>query len=403
MESVRRHYDEHPYPNRDPADEADRLVEGSPSHLLEIDHHLFGGRRDWSAPFRALVAGAGTGDALIMLAQQLADLGAPAEIVAIDLSAAALDVARARADVRGLDTIDFVVGDLSLAASLGPFDYVDCCGVLHHLPDPDAGLASLVAALAPHGGLGVMVYAPLGRVGVYPLQAALRTLVGSEPVDRQLRVARDLIDALGDAHPFRRNPVLGDHTLGDAELRDLLLHPIDRAYSVTDLAGLLTDAGLEIVSFAEPARYEPGRYLNDVELGDRIADLDLVDRAALAERLHGSMKTHVAYVARPGAVVGRGVPAGHDAVPHLRIPAAVAAALVAAGEPLAFTIDGHRHRVVLPPQAAPVLRAIDGARCLAEIAEATGAGWDELSSWWPVVERELCGFNLMLYSARGRS
>ena len=74
-DAVRRQYEAYPYPPRDPADEARRLVTGSPSHLLEIDHYLFAGRRDFVHGFRALIAGGGTGDATVMLAQQLADLG----------------------------------------------------------------------------------------------------------------------------------------------------------------------------------------------------------------------------------------------------------------------------------------------------------------------------------------
>ncbi|MGR3783009.1 MAG: class I SAM-dependent methyltransferase, partial [Albimonas sp.] len=80
MDPVKRQYESYPYPARDPADEARRLVEGSPSDPIEIDHFLFRGRRDWSRPFRALVAGGGTGDGLVMLAQKLADAGCPAEI-----------------------------------------------------------------------------------------------------------------------------------------------------------------------------------------------------------------------------------------------------------------------------------------------------------------------------------
>ena len=37
-------YEAYPYPARDPAEEARRLVVGSPSHLREIDHWVFGGR-----------------------------------------------------------------------------------------------------------------------------------------------------------------------------------------------------------------------------------------------------------------------------------------------------------------------------------------------------------------------
>ncbi len=40
MDPVRRQYETYPYPERDPADEARRLIEGSPSHPVEIDHFL---------------------------------------------------------------------------------------------------------------------------------------------------------------------------------------------------------------------------------------------------------------------------------------------------------------------------------------------------------------------------
>ena len=78
---VRAQYEAYPYPQRDPKDEAKRLVTGSPSDLDEIDHYVFAGRRDWRRPFRALVAGGGTGDATVMLPQQSADRGTPAEVV----------------------------------------------------------------------------------------------------------------------------------------------------------------------------------------------------------------------------------------------------------------------------------------------------------------------------------
>src|SRR3546814_236258 len=78
---VREQYEAYPYPHRDPKDERRRLVEGSPSDLDEIRHYLHGGRLDLDPrtrgrPFRALVAGGGTGDAAVMLAQHLANAGA---------------------------------------------------------------------------------------------------------------------------------------------------------------------------------------------------------------------------------------------------------------------------------------------------------------------------------------
>ena len=170
-------YEAYPYPKRDPRDEARRLVIGSPSHLREVDHWVFGARRPRHVPLRALVAGGGTGDGAIMLAQQMATLGQAGRVTYLDRSGAAMAVAQARAAARGL-VLDWVQGSLLDLPGMGldAFDYIDCCGVLHHLPDPAAGLAALLAVLAPGGGMGLMVYAPHGRVGVYELQDALRLL-----------------------------------------------------------------------------------------------------------------------------------------------------------------------------------------------------------------------------------
>ncbi|MBT5522756.1 MAG: methyltransferase, partial [Rhodospirillaceae bacterium] len=59
--AVRAQYEAYPYPARDPGDEAQRLITGSPSHLLEIEHFVFAGGRVGGAAgaggFRALVAG----------------------------------------------------------------------------------------------------------------------------------------------------------------------------------------------------------------------------------------------------------------------------------------------------------------------------------------------------------
>ena len=242
MDPVKRQYEAYPYPERDPADEASRLIEGSPSHPVEIDHFLFGGRRDWTRPFRALVAGGGTGDGLIMLAQRLADIGCPAEITYLDVSEASRAVAEARAAARGLSSIRFLTADLLEAPALGPFDYIDCCGVLHHLPEPDTGFRALAEALAPGGGIGLMVYAPYGRTGVYALQAAFARLLRDDPPEEKVRLARPVLDALPETNWFRNNAFVGDHRASDAGLHDLLLHARDRPYTVTELAAALERA-----------------------------------------------------------------------------------------------------------------------------------------------------------------
>ena len=238
-----------PYPRRDPRDEAKRLIVGSPGHLREIDHWVFGAPV-LHQPLRALIAGGGTGDATIMLAQQMARDGRPGSVTWLDRSAAALKIAQARAAVRGLTNIVWEQRSLlELPGSgLGPFDYIDCCGVLHHLPDPAEGLRALLSVLAPGGGLGLMVYAPHGRTGVYMLQDALRLLAPpDEARPQRLDVAKRVMRHLPETAWLRRNGFLDDHVNGgDAGLYDLLLNPRDRAFTVRGLHALLASEGMDV-------------------------------------------------------------------------------------------------------------------------------------------------------------
>jgi SAM-dependent methyltransferase len=368
-ERVRAQYEAYPYPQRDPRDEAKRLITGSPSHPLEIDHYLFRGRRDWSRPFRALVAGGGTGDGTIMLAQGLADRKCPAEIVYLDLSTASRRTAEARAAARGLANIRFETGSLLDAPALGRFDYIDCCGVLHHLADPGAGLRALAAALDPSGGMGLMLYGELGRTGIYPLQDALRTLAADLPDPDKVALAKRLLKDLPETNWLRRNPLLADHLGSDAGLYDLLLHSRDRAYRVPEVHALLAGAGLRPVAFIEPLRYEPATYLADPALRRRAAALDAPARAALAENLCGTMKSHVFYAVkaeRGEDTIAR--PGGEDAVPVLRdLDGSSLARGRRPGDPLAADFGGLKVRFPLPPLAPAILERIDGVQTVGEI------------------------------------
>lgn len=365
-------YEAYPYPARDPKDEARRLIIGSPSHLREVDYWVFGARRPAGRPLRALFAGGGTGDGTIMLAQQMARAGRPGHIVHLDRSARAQAIARARAEARGLE-VEFVQGSLlDLPTSgLGPFDYIDCCGVLHHLPDPAAGLRALTAVLAPGGGIGLMVYAPHGRTGVYMLQGALSSLAPvQEPPAVRLDVARRLMRHLPETAWLRLNRYFGDHIDGgDAGLYDLLLNPRDRAYDVPALTGLLQSCGLVPTCFMEPMRYDPDPLLPDPRLRQRVAALDPVARMAVAEALAGNMSTHVVYCTREGERPVPADPLADDAVPVAReMPAAELARAIRPDGVLPMLFDGLRVPVPLPALAASVLRLIEPPRTVGQIA-----------------------------------
>jgi SAM-dependent methyltransferase len=409
VDGVRAQYEELPYPARDPRDEAIRLITGTPSHILEINHYLFAGRLNFARPFRALVAGGGTGDACIMLAQQLADRRCPGEVVYLDLSSASREICEARAKARGLRNIQFLTGSLLdlPGMNLGEFDYIDCTGVLHHLPDPAAGMKALASVLQPDGGLGVMLYGQYGRTGVYPLQELLRTLAPkSMATEDRIAMAKRLIRFLPTTNLFRRNPYLNDHvTGGDAGLYDLLLHSIDRAYTVPEIGTLAADAGLRVVAFLEPVRYEPSTYMSDPVISRMASSLPLVERAAFAERLAGNLRTHVFYATRAGFdTVAR--PEDTSAIPVLRdMDAAKLAGGLQPGAPLVANLDGFPWRAQLPALAPRIISQFDGRRTVAEIYTSLGAQgglpqWDDFYTQFEDLYVKLNGVNHLLLRFR---
>jgi SAM-dependent methyltransferase len=380
-------YEAFPYPARDPREEAKRLIVGSPSHLREIDHWIFGTSRPAGQPLRALVAGGGTGDGTIMLAQQMAWAGRPGQVTWLDRSAAARRIAEARAAARGLDNIRFVEGSLlDLPGSgLGAFDYIDCCGVLHHLPDPLAGLRALVAALAPGGGMGLMVYAPHGRTGVYMLQDALRLLAPpDQPPPARVETARRLWKQVPETAWLRRNPWLTDHLSGgDAGLYDLLLNPRDAAFTVPELAALVAAAGLRVACWVEPVRYDPDSYLSDPKLRARTAQLAPLERAALAEAVTANMGIHIVYCVRAGDPEPLRAWEDPEAVPVLR---EMDGPTLAKGLPrdgtIAVTFDGLRVVLPMPRLAGAILQRVDGRRSLGAIADEMAAHGVSREAFW---------------------
>jgi ubiquinone/menaquinone biosynthesis C-methylase UbiE len=409
LDNVRAQYEALPYPPRDPRDEAIRLITGTPSHLLEVNHYLFSGRLNFARPFRALVAGGGTGDACIMIAQQMVDRRCPGEVVYLDLSTASRQICESRAKARGLRNIQFLTGSLLDLPSMpiGEFDYIDCTGVLHHLPDPAAGMKALASVLQSDGGVGVMLYGGYGRTGVYPLQEMLRTLAPlSMATEDRIAMAKRLIRFLPTTNLFRRNPYLNDHvTGGDAGLYDLLLHSIDRAFTVPEIGQLAADAGLRVVAFLEPVRYEPATYMSDPVIARQTSSLPLLERATFAENLAGNLRTHVFYATRAGFdTVAR--PEDTQAIPVLRdMDAQKLAAGLQPGSPLIANLDGFPWRAQLPPLSARIVSQIDGRRSVAEIytslsTEGALPRWEDFYAQFEDLYVKLNGVNHLLLRFR---
>jgi len=304
LESVRDQYEDLPYPLRHPQDEKARLCVTLHDILEQLNHYGFGGRQNFSNGFRALIAGGGTGDAVIMLAEQLR--GTHAEIIYADISLQSMKIAQERAAMRGLTGITWLHASLLDLPEIGMFDYINCSGVLHHLADPDAGLLALKSRLKPDGVMGLMVYSAVGRVGVYHMQALLRSLtkhISSKA--EKLLITKKLLSDLPKTNWFIRGYDIfeaGLNTQGENELYDLFLHTQDRAYTVSELYAWLDRCDLNLLDFLMPnglgkIAYDPGMYLKSPEIKQEFGKLPLRERQAAAELISGKMIMHSFYAA----------------------------------------------------------------------------------------------------------
>ncbi len=104
----------------------------------------------------------------------LAELVAPGRVTAVEVTADALDLARAEADRRAVGNIDFVVADvLDLDLPGDTYDVVHAHQVLQHLGDPVRALREMGRVAVP-GGLVAARDADYSSFTWYPESADLR-------------------------------------------------------------------------------------------------------------------------------------------------------------------------------------------------------------------------------------
>lgn len=313
LPDVKAQYEHLPYPPVDPEDEHKRLQRTWLEDLPMINHYCFRGQENFRNRFRVLVAGGGTGDATIFLAEQLKDTDA--QVVHLDLSEASIAIARRRAAIRGLGNIRWVQGSLLdlPALGLGEFDYINCVGVLHHLADPDAGLRALRSVLKARGALALMLYGAIGRTGVYHMQHLLRLAHrGCSEADK-IEQAKEVLAGLPHGNWYRlAGDLYGDHNNGDAGIYDSLLHSQDRAYTAAELLEWFEDRHGMHVTFSDVHR---GRfpYLPEMTLPPaahrvraRLPGMTLRERYAMSELLIGDLTRHNLYATATDATAPYG-------------------------------------------------------------------------------------------------
>lgn len=295
LTAVRDFYERHPYPP--PVDDLDRYRETwSNAGRRVLDSHLFWPNEPFREDRSVLVAGCGTSQAA-KYAMRWPD----ADVVGIDVSANSVESTLALKRKYQLDNLQVEQVGLERIHELGrQFDFIVSTGVLHHLPDPDAGLAALQRCLKSEGAMHLMVYAPYGRAGIYMIQNYCRRL-GIGTTKSEIRELAASLAVLPRDHPLV--PILQNSPdfKNESALADALLHPQDRAYSVDEFFAFVEGAGLEFGRWIRQAPYLPHcGELTQIPHNAQLGQLPPQQQFAALELFRGNMLRHSAVVYHHG-------------------------------------------------------------------------------------------------------
>lgn len=370
---VQDFYERYPYPR--PVDDLDKYRERwRDPQRLRADFHLYWPSKPFADHHSILIAGCGTSQAA-----KHALRWPNAQVTGIDFSTTSLDCTQALKAKYSLDNLTLHQLPVERAAELETtFDQIICTGVLHHLPDPDAGLAALRSVLKKDGAMQLMVYAPYGRTGIYMLQEFCRRL-GITATDNGIR---DLITALGSlppGHPLETLLREAPDFRHEAALADALLHPQDRAYSVPQLFEFLARGGMRFGRWMKQAPYSAQcGVMAQIPQAEALANLSPAGQYAAVELFRGTMVTHsvIAYRDEPDATrpLDLAVEGWQHFVP-IRLPDTIAVEeRLPVGAAAVLINRTHTYRdIYLPitPAEKRMFDAIDGRRSIVEIARQT--------------------------------
>jgi SAM-dependent methyltransferase len=316
-----------------------------------------------------LVAGCGANQAARYAMQH-----PTATVTGIDLSAASLAHEEKLKAKHGLDNLTLHRMQLEDISQLGEtFDFIASSGVLHHLPDPLAGLKALASVLDRDGVIFIMVYGRYGRGPVYMMQNLFRTLGVTTQREEDVALVKATIQLLPREHPLHVYAKRSSDMKFDAGLVDLFLHQQDRPYAVPEVLGLTRDAGLAFQAWVEPMYYNPdGHVPENHPLYQRLEQLSDADRWAAMELFGGLHSRHDFCVCRPDRPPeSYRIDFGDTSFPNRAVPLVKTSSLAPAGGGKPAMLTGTRvPPLTLPPALVSIFEQIDGSRTISECLDA---------------------------------
>ncbi|MBS9718848.1 class I SAM-dependent methyltransferase [Pseudohalocynthiibacter aestuariivivens] len=286
-QKVRDFYERHPYPPPIKKLEDYRKIWSDP-HRRRADLHLYWPNGKPEKNRTILVAGCGTSQAA-----KHAMRWPEANVIGVDVSTTSIRKTEALKRKYNLENLTLHQLPIERIEGLGlKADQIICTGVLHHLPDPDAGLSALQKVLKPNGAMQLMLYAPYGRTGIYLLQDYCRKLgLGTSRSD--IKKLNEALSLLPKQHPLSPMLFQALDFKDNAALADALLNPQDRAYSVPEVFDFLSRANLKFGRWVKQAPYDPncGLFAASPHC-NLLGKLPVQEQYAATELFRGTMFVH---------------------------------------------------------------------------------------------------------------
>ncbi|WP_320822515.1 methyltransferase domain-containing protein [Reinekea sp.] len=194
-----------------------------------------------------LIAGAGTGQHALKVARYFRN----ADVLAIDLSRRSLAYAKRMAAQHKITNIRFLSADILELEQLDEqFHVIECSGVLHHMKDPEQGLAALKARLAPKGLIKLGLYSYQAREVVRQMRELIQRY-DLPPTAQGIRTMRQAI--LEGKMPYDFDGLLTSQDFYSLSgCRDLLFHVQEFQYEPLELKALIERQQLEFLGFVVP-------------------------------------------------------------------------------------------------------------------------------------------------------
>ncbi len=244
--AVQKQYEENPYPRWT------GFTLSAPRPFREAIRDILPHLAEHQLPLtdvpHVLIAGCGTGLETIGVVTSYRT----ASVLAVDLSRSSLaygmrklaeyglqGVQHKQADILGLDELD------------SRFDLIHSFGVIHHMSDPQRGLAVLARLLAPGGFFFVGLYSTIARKPV----SQVRHLIAEQGISPTPTGIRDLRRQimLGEADQslsILASPASDFWAMSDC--RDLMFHVEEHQFTLLEIDKMFARAGLEFLGLQVP-------------------------------------------------------------------------------------------------------------------------------------------------------